>query len=194
MENKRIEYYPKNRKAWRNWLQKNHAVTQHVWLIIYRKGSGKASVTYDEVVEEALCFGWIDSKPNKRDDESYFRFITPRKPNSVWSALNKKRIEKLLKENLMTAAGLQKIETAKNNGSWTALDKMEALEMPAALKKVFAKNKTALKNFEQFPPSTKKQLYHWVGSDKTTITRHKRTTEIVTLAEKNIRANQWRAK
>ena len=86
---------------------------QHVWVVIYKKHTGRSSVTYDEVVEEALCFGWIDSKPNKRDEESYFLFISPRKPKSVWSALNKKRIEKLLNENNMTAAGLQKIEAAK---------------------------------------------------------------------------------
>jgi uncharacterized protein YdeI (YjbR/CyaY-like superfamily) len=194
MEAKRVEYYPKNRKAWRDWLQKNHAVKQNIWLIIYRKGTGKPSVTYDEIVEEALCFGWIDSKPNKRDDESYFRFISPRKPKSVWSALNKKRIEKLLKENLITNAGWQKIKVAKKDGSWTVLDKIEALEMPAPLKKAFVKNKTGLKNFENFPPGTKKQIYQWIGSAKTETTQQKRITETVTLAEKNIRANQWKPK
>lgn len=194
MENNRTEYYPKNRKEWRAWLQKNHTKLQHVWVVIYKKHTGRSSVTYDEVVEEALCFGWIDSKPNKRDEESYFLFISPRKPKSVWSALNKKRIEKLLNENNMTAAGLQKIEAAKKDGSWTTLDKIEALEMPAVLKKAFAKNKTGLKNFEQFPSSVKKQVYHWIGSAKTETTQQKRITETVTLAEKNIRANQWKSK
>lgn len=153
---------------------------------MYRKNAGKPTVTYDEVVEEALCFGWIDSKPNKRDDESYFLFVSTRKPKSPWSAVNKKRIENLLQQN--------KIEAAKKDGSWILLDKIEALEMPAALKKAFAKSKTGLQNFEQFPPGVKKQIYQWIISAKTEQTLHKRVAETVTLAEKNIRVNQWKAK
>jgi uncharacterized protein YdeI (YjbR/CyaY-like superfamily) len=194
MENSRTEYYPASRKQWRNWLQKNHAKQNHVWLILYKKESAKPTITYGEVVEEALCFGWIDSKPNKRDAESYFLFIAPRKPKSVWSALNKARIEKLLTQNLIIPAGLQKIEAAKKDGSWNALDKVDALEMPAALKKAFAKNKTALKNFEAFPASVKKHIYQWAASAKTEETLNKRVTETVTLAVKNIRANQWQPK
>ncbi len=194
MEDSRKEYYPASRKHWRNWLQKNHTKQNHVWLILYKKESAKPTITYAEVVEEALCFGWIDSKPNKRDAASYFLFIAPRKPKSVWSALNKTRIEKLLKENLIMPAGLQKIEAAKKDGSWNALDKVDALEMPAALKKAFAKNKTALKNFEAFPASVKKQIYQWAASAKTNETLNKRLTETVTLAAKNIRANQWQPK
>jgi len=194
MKIKRTEYYPRNRKAWRNWLQKNHSSLQSVWLIIYKKDTGKPTVTYDEVVEEALCFGWIDSKPNKRDNESYFLFMAPRKPKSPWSALNKKRVEKLLKEKLITAAGLQKIEAAKKDGSWAALDKIEALEMPALLKKAFDKNKKARENFEQFPTGIKKQAYQWIETARMEMTRQKRIAETVTLAEKNIRVNQWRPK
>lgn len=194
MENKRTEYYPKNQKAWRNWLQKNHTGKQYVWLIIYKKDTGKPSVTYNEVVEEALCFGWIDSKPNKRDDESYFLFIAPRKPKSGWSAVNKNRIETLLQQNKMQAAGMKKIEAAKKDGSWILLDKIEALQMPAALKKAFAKNKTGISNFEKFPASVKKQIYQWVDCAKTEITLQKRIDETVSLAQKNIRANQWKPK
>lgn len=194
MEVKRNEYYPKNRKAWRNWLQKNHATRQHVWLVMYKKGTGKPTLRYEEVVEEALCYGWIDSVSNKRDEESRFLYITIRKPKSGWSALNKKRIEQLTKENKMTAAGLQKIEAAKKDGSWSTLDKIEALEMPAVLKRAFAKNKKAFFNFDQFPPSVKKQLFYWVESAKTNATKEKRVQETVTLAEKNIRANQWKPK
>jgi uncharacterized protein YdeI (YjbR/CyaY-like superfamily) len=194
MENKLNEYYPKTRKAWRSWLQKNHADKQHVWLIIYRKAASKPTVTYDEVVEEALCFGWIDSKPNKRDDESYFLFIAPRKPKSPWSALNKKRIEKLLQQNKIEDAGLKKIEAAKKDGAWIALDKIEALEMPSELKKAFAKSKAGLQHFEQFPPGVKKQIYQWVDTAKTEQTLQKRVTETVVRAEKNIRANQWKPK
>ncbi len=191
MEDKRKTYYPKNKTAWRNWLQKNHNTAANIWVIIYKKGAGKPTVTYAEVVEEALCFGWIDSKPNKRDAESYFLFIAPRKTKSVWSALNKTRIKKLLKENLIMPAGLQKIKTAKKDGSWNTLDKVDALEMPLSLQKAFAKNKTAAKNFEQFPPSAKKAIYQWMASAKTETTLNNRIIETVTLAAINIRANQW---
>jgi uncharacterized protein YdeI (YjbR/CyaY-like superfamily) len=194
MQQQRLEYYAKNQTDWRKWLQKNHATQNHVWLILYKKTSGVPSLTYDEVVEECLCFGWIDSKPNKRDEQSYFLFIAPRKPKSVWSALNKKRIEKLLQEKRMDVAGLAKVEAAKKDDSWTVLDKIEALEMPNTLKKEFAKNKGALKNFEAFPPGIKKQTYQWIISAKTEATINKRVNETVTLAEKNIRPNQWQPK
>ena len=189
-----IEFYPRNRQAWRNWLQKNHATKQSVWLIMYKKSSGKPTILYNEVVEEALCFGWIDSVPRKRDAESSFLYISVRKAKSGWSALNKTRIEKLLQENKMAAAGLQKIEAAKKDGSWSALDKIEALEMPAALQKALTRNKKALAHFNGFPSSVRKQLFLWVESAKTPVTKEKRITGIVTLAEKNIRANQWKPK
>ena len=189
-----IEFYPRNRQAWRNWLQKNHATKQSVWLIMYKKSSGKPTILYNEVVEEALCFGWIDSVPRKRDAESSFLYISVRKAKSGWSALNKKRIEKLIQENRMTTAGLQKIEAAKKDGSWSALDKIEALEMPAALQKALTRNKKALAHFNGFPSSVRKQLFLWVESAKTPVTKEKRITGIVTLAEKNIRANQWKPK
>ncbi|HMK02819.1 MAG TPA: YdeI/OmpD-associated family protein [Ferruginibacter sp.] len=194
MEPKRTEYYPKNRAAWRKWLEKNHVIKQNVWLVICKKDSGKPFVSYNDAVEEALCFGWIDSTANKRDEESYYLLVAKRKPKSPWSGLNKKRVEKLLKENKMTEAGLQKIAAAKKDGSWKLLDKIEALEMPSSLKKGFAKNKAGLKNFMLFPPSVKKQLYHWVESAKTDSTKQKRIEETVSLAEKNIRANQWKPK
>ncbi len=194
MEVKHNTYYPKIRKAWRNWLQKNHSSRKNVWLVMYKKGTGKPSLRYEEVVEEALCFGWIDSVSNKRDEESRFLYITIRKPKSGWSALNKKRIEKLTKEKRMMPAGMQKIEAAKKDGSWATLDKIEALEMPAVLKRAFAKNKKALSNFTRFPPSVRKQLFRWVESAKTGHTKERRVSETVTLAGKNIRANQWKPK
>jgi len=193
MENRK-EYYPKNRAAWRKWLEKNHASAQNIWLVISKKASDKPFVSYNDAVEEALCFGWIDSTANKRDNESYYLLVAQRKPKSPWSGLNKKRIEKLLKENKITEAGLKKITAAKKDGSWKLLDKIEALEMPLPLKKAFAKDKKGLKNFTLFPPSVKKQLYHWVESAKTDLTKQKRIDETVSLAAENIRANQWKPK
>lgn len=191
---KDIEFYARDQKAWRKWLEKHHGKQPYVWLILYNKDSGTPSVTYAEAVEEALCFGWIDSKPNKRDTGSRFQFFSPRKPKSGWSALNKTRIKRLVEEGKMTPAGMAKIELAKQNGSWTALDAIEALEMPLALQKAFSKNKMARKNFEAFPASAKKGIYHWVQSAKTDATRDKRVQETVSKAAEGKRANEWKKK
>ena len=106
-------YYAKDRKEWRKWLENNHATSQGIWLIYYKKCADKTCVSYDEAVEEALSFGWIDSKVNKLDDERYMQVFTPRKPKSIWSKLNKQRVQKIIEQGLMTPAGLEKIETAK---------------------------------------------------------------------------------
>lgn len=187
----RNEFYAQDRTVWRKWLAKNHATEKNVWLIIHHKKSKTPSVYYDEAVEEALCYGWIDSKPNKRDAESYWLFFAERKPKGVWSKLNKQRIEKLILEGQMTPAGIKKIEQAKQDGSWSVLDAIEELVMPKALVKSFSKNKKALANFEAFPPGVKKGIYQWIISAKTEATLIKRAEETVTLAAKNVRANQW---
>jgi len=185
------EYFFKNRKDLRRWLQKNHAQPESIWLIIHKKNSAVKTVTIPEAVEEGLCFGWIDSKANKIDDEKYKLLFCPRKSKSVWSKINKARIERLIAEGLMAAPGLAKIEAAKKNGSWSSLDAIEEYVMPAALKKAFAKNKTAHKYFEAFPPSTKKAIYHWIISAKHKETLQKRVLETVSQAQNNVRANQY---
>ena len=111
-------YYARDRKEWRKWLEKNHDTSPGVWLIYHKKCSDEPCVSYDEAVEEALSFGWIDSKVNKLDDERYMQVFTPRKPKSIWSKLNKQRVKKLIEQGLMTSAGLEKIEAAKEDGSW----------------------------------------------------------------------------
>jgi uncharacterized protein YdeI (YjbR/CyaY-like superfamily) len=184
-------FYGKSRKAWRKWLEQNHAKEQSVWLIMYRKETGVPSVYYSEAVDEALCFGWIDSKPNKRDDESYYQFFSRRKPKSVWSLINKKKVEVLLQQGLITPAGMAAIETAQQNGSWAALDAVDALAIPAEMEALLRKNKKAATNFHAFPPSAKKGILQWIQGAKTTTTRIKRITETVTLAAQNIRANQY---
>ena len=188
----RQEFYAKDRRTWRKWLEKNHLKEKNIWLIVCKKESGTPSVYYNDAVEEALCFGWIDSTANKRDDKSFMLFFAARKPKSGWSKVNKERIEKLNKLNLMTSAGREKIEAAKKDGSWTVLDAIEELTMPAALKKELRKNKIALKYFEAFPPSVKKSIYHWIQSAKQEQTSRKRIEETITLAAKNIRAHQWK--
>jgi len=182
-------FHAKSRKAWRKWLQKNHASKKSVWLIIFKKQSNVPTVSYPEAVEEALCFGWIDAKANKKDEESYYQSFSRRNPKSNWSGINKGRVEKLIKENLMTEAGQQAIKTAKENGSWNALEKVDNITMPEDLKRSFNKNKSALKNFKGFPPSSQKLILGWIQNAKRPETRLKRIETAVMLASKNIRAN-----
>jgi uncharacterized protein YdeI (YjbR/CyaY-like superfamily) len=184
--------YAKDRATFRQWLEQNHATKSGIWLVYYKKNSGKASISYPEAVKEALCFGWIDSKVNAIDDERYMQVFTPRKAKSVWSALNKKYIAELQEQNLMTAAGLKTIETAKQNGQWESLDKVEALELPEDLAKRFRKNKIAKANFEKFSPSSRKNILQWIASAKREETRQKRIEETVILAAQNIKANHYR--
>ena len=124
----------KTRAAWRTWLTRNHERGSSVWLVTYKKATGKPRIDYDEAVEEALCFGWVDSKPASLDDERSMLYFAPRKSGTGWSALNKQRISRLTKAGLMMPAGLAKVAAAKKDGSWTKLDAVEALEIPADLR------------------------------------------------------------
>ena len=171
-------YYAKDRKAWRKWLQKNHVKESGVWLIYYKKASGKARVLWEEAVEEALCFGWIDSIAKPIDDEKYMQKFTPRKAKSVWSAINKKKIELLIKQNLMMPAGLEIIETARKNGSWTQLDEVENLVIPPELKRFLAKNKTVAKYFEGLSNSTRKLWLYKMNKARLPETKKKRLEEL----------------
>ena len=120
-------FYPKSRSEWREWLAQNHASEKSIWLIYYKTDSGFPSVKYSEAVDEALCFGWIDSTVKTIDNQSYRQFFSPRKPKSVWSKINKAKVEKLIEADLMTEAGMATIGIAKKNGSWYILDEAEAL-------------------------------------------------------------------
>ena len=178
-------FYARNRKAWRKWLEKNHSKSQGVWLIYYKKSSGKERLEYSDAVEEALCFGWIDSTIRPIDHERYMQRFTPRKAKSGWSALNKRRIEKMIKQNLMTRAGLEKIEEAKKSGAWERLDHIEALQLPEDFEKALAKNKKAKINFENFPQFTKKQFLYRINSAKRPETRKERIKLLVKMAAVN---------
>lgn len=185
-------FYAQDRSEWRKWLEKNHATSDRVWLVYYKKGSGKPSVSYDEAVEEALCFGWIDSRVNVLDDERYMQIFTPRKPKSSWSKLNKQRVEQLIQNGLMTAAGLEKIASAKTDGSWSALDAIENLQLSADFLEALNANMTAYENFMAFSTSTKKNIVRWIESAKRPETRLKRIEETVILAAQNIKAYPYR--
>src|SRR5690349_21032027 len=150
--------HPKSRAEWRAWLEANHAQTAGIWLVSYKKDTGKPRVEYEEAVEEALCFGWIDSKANKLDDERSMLWMSPRKPGTGWSRPNKERIERLTATGLIAPAGLAKIEAARKDGSWEALDAVEALEIPPDLEKALASYGAAKQNFEAFPRSVKRAI------------------------------------
>jgi|LNFM01.1.fsa_nt_gb uncharacterized protein YdeI (YjbR/CyaY-like superfamily) len=184
--------HPKSRAAWRAWLQRQHLRAAGVWLITFKKGTGKPRVEYDAAVEEALCFGWIDSKPSALDDERSMLWFSPRKPRSGWSKPNKQRVARLTAAGLMAEAGLAVIRAAKRNGSWTALDAVEALEIPPDLKRALAAQPPATENFAAFPRSVKRGILEWIQSAKRPETRAVRVQTTADMARRNERANQWR--
>lgn len=184
--------HPKTRAEWRAWLAQHHTQTTGVWLVSYKQATGKARFDYDAAVEEALCFGWIDSKANKLDAERSMLWFSPRKPGTGWSRPNKQRVEKLLAAGLMMPAGLAKIEAAQQDGSWTALDAIENLEIPPDLDRALRTNPIADQHFQAFPRSVKRGILEWIATAKRPETRAKRIDETARLAAENIRANQWR--
>jgi uncharacterized protein YdeI (YjbR/CyaY-like superfamily) len=184
--------HPISRAEWRTWLEQNHTRTEGIWLISYKKGSGRADFSYDEVVEEALCFGWIDSKANKLDDERSMLWLAPRRPRTGWAKSNKERVERLIASGQMAPAGLAKIEAAKLDGSWNALDEVEALKVPPDMEQALAGYNSAAQYFDAFPRSVKRSILEWIAAAKTPETRARRIEETARLAQENIRANQWR--
>jgi uncharacterized protein YdeI (YjbR/CyaY-like superfamily) len=186
------QFYARDRQEWRAWLQAHHATAPGVWLVYYKKESGKPRVAYADAVEEALCFGWIDSRPNALDDERYMQLFSPRKPKSPWSKLNKERVERLIAQGLMTPAGLEKIELAKRNGTWEQYDTIEDLTVPDDLAAALAANADAQRYFDTFPASSKKNILWWITSAKKPETRQKRVEETVRLAAQNLKANHYR--
>ena len=178
-------FEPRNRAGWRQWLERNHAAAPGVWLV-FLKGASR-QIKYADAVEEALCFGWIDSTLNPIDAERYMQLFTPRKPRSGWSRINKVRVEDLTKRGLMTSAGLEKVDAARKDGSWAALDAIEALKLPAELKKAFAANRKARENFARFSPFSKKMYLYWINNAKRAENRAKRIAHAVTLIANNIK-------
>ena len=173
----------KNRAEWRSWLAANHDKEMEAWLVYYKKGTRVTGIDYESSVEEALCYGWIDSIIKKIDETKYARKFTPRKDNSKWSPSNKKRVEKLLKEGLMTEYGLQKIAIAKQSGMWDAPDQRPKLtfEMSAEFAEALRKNKWAQETFNNLTPTYQKQYLGWIEVAKRPETRKKRIEESIRL-------------
>ena len=184
-------FYAPDRATWRKWLIENHGKSQGIWLVAYKKETGKSCVNYAESVEEALCCGWIDSVQRKIDDESAKLYYAPRKLKSNWSALNKTRVESLTNDGLMQPAGLAKIEYAKQNGFWDALNEVSEAIVPDDLAAAFEENPPARTHWDNFSKSSRKGILEWILNAKTAETRGKRILETATLAAKNLKANQY---
>ena len=176
------------RKKWRDWLLKRHASESRIWLVFHKKHTGKAKLSYDDAVEEALCFGWIDSTVKRIDDEKYKQKFTPRREKSNWSELNKKRARRMIREGLMAEAGLEKIKEAKTDGRWGKVRFRESpVRIPLELRDALKAGRAARENFDNFPTSYQKLLIGWILSAKTVATREKRILEAVELTAKNKR-------
>ncbi|MCH7806957.1 MAG: YdeI/OmpD-associated family protein [Proteobacteria bacterium] len=171
------EYYAQDAAEWRGWLKENHASASKVWLIFFKKHTGKPSPSYNEAVEEALCWGWVDSIKRRVDDEKYAFKFTPRKEGSGWSPSNIARVEKLLKEGKMTPAGMKLVEAARASDAWARPIVPPTFEMPDEFKKALQDNKAAGEFFETLPPSQKKQYIGWIASAKRVETRARRLSK-----------------
>ncbi len=175
----------KTRESWRDWLEKNHEVEAEIWLVYYKRESGKQSVAYEEAVEEAICFGWIDGKVRTIDGERYMQRFSPRSKNSSWSESNKERVVRMIEKGCMTQAGMAAVLAAKTGGHWDDLVAVDSLEMPEDLESALASNPEAGANFQNLSNSQKKQYLHWVLSAKTPETRNKRIKKTVKRAAQN---------
>jgi uncharacterized protein YdeI (YjbR/CyaY-like superfamily) len=183
-----------SRAGWRHWLEAHHETSAGVWAVTVRKGAlapGEAYVSAIDLNEECLCFGWIDSKPGRIDARHTALLCTPRRPGSGWSRVNKDRLDRLLAQGLVAPAGLAAIEQARRDGSWTRLDEVDLLTMPADLALALDALPHARAHFAAFPKSARRGILEWIGSAKTPATRAKRVAETARLAQDNVRANQW---
>ncbi|MBL8953085.1 MAG: YdeI/OmpD-associated family protein, partial [Myxococcaceae bacterium] len=170
---------------------KHHRTAKGVWLVSYKKSSGKARLDYEAVCEELVCFGWVDSRPAKLDAERSMLLCTPRKPKSAWSKPNKDRVAKMTAAGKMAQAGLDAVSVARQNGRWSALDAVERLEVPADLARALAAHDGAQGHFDAFPRSAKRGILEWIAQAKKPLTRSGRIAETARLAARNLRANQW---
>lgn len=173
---------PGSRAEWRAWLEANHVTSPGIWLAVGKKGGSRTTLTYEEAVEEAVRFNWIDSTVNRLDADRFKQLFTPRKPGSTWSQSNKARVERLGARGLLLPVALAAIETAKADGSWNQLDAVENLVMPDDLAAALADNPPAARNFHAFSPSQRKLALYWIASAKRPETRANRIAETARVA------------
>lgn len=191
MNNNPESFCPSDKEDWRNWLILNHKIKESVWLIIYKKKSDTPNLSWSEAVDEALCFGWIDSLKRPIDSEKYMQYFGKRKPKSTWSKINKEKVEKLIKSGLMTESGIKSIEIAKQNGSWTILDSVENLEIPSDLEHELNQSPGSKDFFKSLSKSIQKAMLYWIISAKRAETRQKRIKEIVDNARHSRKPKQF---
>ncbi|MEQ8417148.1 MAG: YdeI/OmpD-associated family protein [Imperialibacter sp.] len=184
-------YCPANRKDWREWLQENHQSRQSVWLVCLKASFGTPNISWSEAVEEALCFGWIDSVRKTLDEERFIQFFSKRRPNSTWSKINKKKVQQLTEAKLMTKAGFESIARARQNGSWAILDEAEKLIVPKDLEKALSDTPGAKVFFQNLNASGKKGILQWIVLAKRMDTRKKRIAEVADLAGKGMKPKQF---
>jgi uncharacterized protein YdeI (YjbR/CyaY-like superfamily) len=177
-----------SRAQWRAWLSANHTQTDSIWLVTFKKGKGPR-VAYDEIVDEAICFGWIDSRVAKLDEDRSMLLLSPRRAGSAWSKVNKERVNRVVAAGLMTAAGMVLIDQAKLDGTWDKLNDVDALIEPDDLKVALAGIAGARTNWDQFPPSSRRGILEWINAAKRPLTRQTRVNETATLAAQGIKAN-----
>ena len=171
-----------DRDAWRAWLAAHHATAKEIWLVFYKKHVKKPGLAYEEAVEEALCFGWIDGLLKRIDGEKYAVRFSPRRKNSIWSERNKQRVRKMIREGRMTEVGLAKVSEAKANGQWDkAAQRQDVTRVPPDLAAALARDKQARRNFERLAPTYRRQFIYWVASAKREETRRRRAAEAVEL-------------
>ena len=185
------QVYVADRAAWRQWLAANHATSPGIWLVFDKKSSRPDRLAYGDAVEEALCYGWIDSTVRTLDDARYVQLMAPRKPKSTWSRSNKVRVERLIAEGLMAAPGLASIERARANGAWESLDAVEALEVPKDLTKALRALPGAAKNFAAFSPSARKGYLHWISQAKRPETRAHRVAHVAQFSASNQKSRHF---
>ena len=183
--------HPETREAWRSWLREHHAGSSGVWLVSWKATAGKPRLTYDEAVEEALCFGWIDSKGGKLDDERSMLWFAPRQRRSGWSRPNKERVDRLERQGLMTDAGRAVIQRAHADGSWTLLDEVEDGVVPEDLAAAFEARPGAREHWDAFPRSARRGILEWIVQARRPETRARRVATTAEAAERGERANQW---
>ena len=184
------ELYFKNDVEWRKWLSENHQSSEGIYLIFYKVENKEESMRWEEAVKVALCFGWIDSTVKSLGNGKRRQYFCKRNPKSIWSALNKKHIKALNKDNLMHKSGLEAIKTGKENGSWTVLDEVEKGVIPEDLQVEFNKNQIAFTNYQNFAPSYRKSYLYWLKQAKREITRKNRIEEIIRLCNENIKTRE----
>ncbi|WP_114748553.1 YdeI/OmpD-associated family protein [Pleomorphovibrio marinus] len=182
------EIYLQNPEEWRTWLENNHDKESGINLIMYTVGHEMPSMRWEEAVKVALCFGWIDSTAKSLGNGKRRQYFTPRKPKSVWSAINKAYVETLIAEGLMHESGLRSIEIAKENGSWNSLDHVENGIIPEDLEAAFNMHPDAFHNYQNFSPSYRKNYLYWLNQAKREETRKERISEIIDYCKRNIKS------